>query len=476
MLYELLKDIEYRCIQGSMDREIKDICTDSKKVKSGDLFVCINGSQYNAHDYIDEVIDKGCQCIVIDEEVIYKDHITYIYVKNTKEAYAYICRNYFNNPSGQLVLIGITGTKGKTTLTSMLYQTMNKYNKTGMIGTMGILYDKYIDTKNTTPDSYIINKYLREMADCGYQYCIIEVSSLGVYHHRITGLLFDIGVLTNISSDHIGKNEHPSYEHYKECKYSFLKQCRHVILNQDDNSYTELKESIKEYSTYSLYSQSDIIAYNITQYKKTNQLGVVFHTRGLISHQFSITIPGLFNVYNALALISICHKLNIKYHTDISIELKGRCELLKNNNNYYIMIDYAHNKLSYTCLLEMLKDYQFHRIIAVYGAGGNRDHTRRYDIGRLMAKYGVYSIVTMDNPRHEDVYDICRSIVRGIEDGKGDYSVIVDRKKAIEYALDMADYNDIVLLGGKGAEEYQIIGDKVYKFSERDIVYSYLRR
>ncbi len=474
MLKDLLEGLDYQCLQGQLDCKIDDICIDSSQVKKNDLFVCIKGSQYNSHDYIDEIVSKGCKCIVVSEDVKLIEGITYIYVSDSKEAFAYICNHYFHHPSKEMIMIGITGTKGKTTLAHMLYDVIEK--DVGMIGTMGIYYHHHIKTNNTTPDAYTINKYLREMLNLGYRYCIMEVSSLGIFHKRIAGLEFDIGILTNISEDHIGNNEHPSYLHYKQCKYEFLKQCKKVILNKDDHSYYEIIKFINHYYTYSIDRNSELMATNIKPYKNNQELGIAFDSNGIIKHSFYMNIPGLFNVYNALALLYVCKILAIEYKKNINVYIKGRCECLCCHQDFVVMIDYAHNLLSYRCLLDMVKEYQFKHIYAVYGAGGNRDVKRRYDIGKLVASYGVFSVVTMDNPRYENVDDICDCIVSGIKDGGGEYVVLIDRKSAIEYVLNRARSGDIVLLIGKGGEDYQLIEGKKYRFDEREVVFGYLKR
>ncbi len=470
MLEHLLQDLDYTLLKGHMNHKISAITNHTKNVSKDDLFVCMKGSRTNSHELLEEVYKSGCTCIVVSENVLMKDNVTYIYVNDSEQAWAIICKNFFKH--SHIKLIGVTGTKGKTTVCHLLYDMLNKKYKTGMISSQGIDLMCHIETINTTPDAYIIHKYLKEMEEKGYEYCIIEVSSLAVYHKRIEGLEFEIGIFTNISEDHIGGYEHPDYNHYVCCKLEFLKKCHLVVVNGDMCIHIPKSEEKCEVVSFSVNQKSDLMATDI----KSGANTMSFDVKGVINDHITIDKLGLFHVYNILPVLIVCEQMKVEYDKFIHIDILGRCEIVDSHRYRLVLIDYAHNVSSVSALLESIQYYDYEKIIVVYGAGGNRDKKRRYEIGKLISSYNAYSIVTMDNPRYEDVNKICEDIVKGIKENNGEYKVIVDRKEAIEYALTTATKRDVVLLLGKGNEHYQIIQDKKYEFNEREIVVNYLKK
>ena len=464
MIEELLKGIDY-FVYNELDIYVTHICNDTRKVKESDMFVCIKGSHVNSHLLLNDVYNAGCRCIVISEEVEKRDDVMYIYVDDSLYAWALICLHYFKH--SHIKLIGVTGTKGKTSVCHYLYKIMNKKYKTGMISSQGIDYDCHIETFNTTPDAYVIHKYLQDMENKGYEYCVLEVSSLAVYYKRITGLYFDIGVLTNISEDHISGYEHPDFNHYVNCKREFLKKCSKVVVN-GEKGCDKVVGGVKCEKV--LFGVGYDLSFKNLEYKDNM---MCFDIEGLFYDHIVINKVGIYHVYNILPVLIVCHMLDIQYDHKIDIDIKGRSELIERKGKR-VLIDYAHNAYAYSCLLESMKYYHYHELIVVYGAGGNRDRSRRYDIGKIVALNHAYSVVTMDNPRDEDVNIICDDIVRGIKEYNGEYIVITDRKKAIEYALDKAKEDDIVLCLGKGNEHYQIIRNQKIDFNEREIILNYL--
>ena len=467
MLEDLLKGLQYTLLNGTSQHHILHISKDSRIVGENDLFVCMKGYRTNTHELLEDVYLRGCRCIVVSEDIQMKEGITYIYVKDSQYAWAMICRNYFHHTN--IKLIGVTGTKGKTSVCQYLYTLINKTYKCGLICGLGIECDEHIDISNSTPDAYIIHQYLEKMDQLGYSYCVIEVSSLSVYYKRIEGLYFDIGILTNISEDHIGGYEHPDFESYVNCKIDFLKKCQFILMNNDECQNISDKLNGFEYMSYGINKNSDFKASHIIY--SDNTMCFEFNNDHIIINKL-----GLFHVYNILSVLSVCQFLNIKYDKEIDLNVSGRYEFIDNNQGLRVLIDYAHNCYSYKVLLDSMKHYSYHRLICVYGAGGNRDKKRRYEIGKLAASYNVYSIVTMDNPRYEDVNDICNDIVEGIKENHGEYKVIIDRKEAIEYALNMACKDDIVMCLGKGNECYQIIGNEKIEFSDREMIVNYLKK
>ncbi len=482
MLKDLTKGLEFELLNGSLQVNIEDICYNSKEIKNGCLFVCLKGFVFNGHDYIDEAIDKGAVAVVVSDDVELREGITYLKVENTRHALAILSSAFFGNPSRDLTVIGITGTKGKTTISYMLSTCLQKaQKKVGVIGTIGCMIDNKIEaTNNTTPESYELQRLMRKMVDAGCEYCIMEVSSQGLMIHRVDGIDFDYGIFTNLSPDHIGKNEHHSFEHYMECKKKLFQMCKVGIFNRDEQYYEQMVEGARCcVLTYSIQNDSHLQASQISLYRETNELGTYFDVKGMTEGSYQVNVPGRFSVYNALAVIMTCSCLHLDMdcvHEALrNIHVKGRDEIVPNDQHFLVMIDYAHNAISYQSLLETISHYHPNHIICVYGAGGQRDVRRRFESGEIIAKMGAYSIVTADNPRNDSVSEICADIVKGIKEYDGEYVVIEDRKEAIRHALSIAQDDDIVLCLGKGHEDYQIIGNERIPFSERKIIEEYFK-
>ena len=480
-LKQLLSELDYQFIQGSIDQKISQIDYDSRTVKEGSLFVCIVGAQVDGHCFIDDVIQKGAKVIVVEKEVEYKEGITYIQVTDSRYALALLSCAFFNHPSRQMTVIGLTGTKGKTTTSYMVQSILEKaHKKVGIIGTIGsIINGEFRETKNTTPESFELQKLMSEMVECGCEYCVMEVSSQGLMLNRVAGIDFEYGVFTNLSPDHIGPNEHTSFEHYMACKKKLFHMCKVGIFNRDDRHYMDMVDGVTcQIQTYSICNKSDLQASQIELSQGQGTLGVTFQTQGLLNGTFETDIPGQFSVYNSLVAMMICKLLNIQtayIQTALKqVRVKGRVEIVPYSDDFTVLIDYAHNAFSFESILETISQYHPQRIICVYGAGGKRAKSRRYEVGQVVAKMKAMSILTADNPRGESVLDICQDIVEGIKKYNGEYVIIEDRKEAIQYALDLAKKNDVILCLGKGHEDYMIYNDnQVVHFSEREVIEEY---
>lgn len=480
MLKDLLEQIDYEVLQGQLDLDIQDICYHSQKIKAQSLFVCMEGSQFDGHDYIDEAIIKGAIAVCINHDVDMIEGITYIKVLNTRQALALLSCAFFKHPSHELTVIGITGTKGKTTTSYMIASILQQAQfKVGVIGTIGSMIDGHQEkTENTTPESYEIQRLMRKMVDGGCEYCVMEVSSQGLMLERVTGITFRYGIFTNLSPDHISENEHHSFDDYMACKKRLFQMCQIGFFNRDDQYFDEIiKGATCRIYTYSIHKPSDLQAIQLSLYRRKSTLGIYFCTKGLINDSFEVDIPGEFSVYNSLVAIMLCIDLNIdKLNIQMTLKavrVKGRMEIVPVNANYTVIIDYAHNAFAYECLLKTIQQYHPHQIICVYGAGGHRDVKRRYDTGQVVAKYQAYSILTADNPRGENVIDICHDIARGIAKMGGEYKIIEDRQTAIYNALSIASDDDIILCLGKGHEDYQILDQEPLPFNERQIILNY---
>lgn len=483
MLKDLLKKIDYQLLQGDLEQDITDICYHTKEIKEKCLFVCIQGVVNDGHDYIIQAIHKGATVIVVDRQVDMIEGITYIKVPHTREALALLSCAYFDYPSQKMTVIGITGTKGKTSTSYMIASVLEAAGyRAGIIGTIGYMINGKLEkTKNTTPESYEIQKIMSQMVAAGCQYCVMEVSSQGLKLHRVDGIQFDYGIFTNLSSDHISSYEHHSFEEYLACKRLLFQMCCVGLFNKDDEHYDNMIQEVHcHIQTYSIHQDSDLKAHHISYYQDVHQLGMIFQTSGQVQQIFQINMPGYFSIYNALVTILLCQNLsipiNIVKQALQKIMIPGRMEIIPISENYTVIIDYAHNALSYENLLQTILQYRPHRIICVYGAGGHRDHQRRYDVGKIVAKYNAFSILTADNPRGESVQKICDDIIQGIHSEKGKYRVIENRQEAIYYALSHAQDGDFILCLGKGHEDYQTMNQTPLPFSERKIILDFFHK
>lgn len=473
----MLGDIEYTILQGDIDKEVTDIIQDSRKAKESVVYICILGSNVDGHDFIPEVIEKGVKVIVVEKVVEAAKDVTVILVKDTRIALAAMAATYFDYPAKKLKTIGITGTKGKTTTTYMIKGILEHSGiKTGLIGTIEVLIgEEQIDSVNTTPEAYSLQLFLKKMVDAGCQAVVMEVSSQGLMLSRVAGIEYDYGIFTNLSPDHIGPNEHRTFEEYREYKSKLFQQCRIGIINRDDTHYKDiLKGHTCEIETYGLSEDANLRAMNMKLYRRESDLGIHFQVEGLMEFPVKLNMPGEFNVHNALCAIGICRHFNIPIpviqDSFATIQVKGRLEVYPTGRPYSILIDYAHNAVSLKELLSTLKQYQPTRLVNLFGCGGNRSKMRRYEMGAVSAQLADLTIVTSDNPRYEEPADIIADIVSSVEKEQGNYITIEDRREAIGYCIEHAKPGDIIVLAGKGHELYQEIKGVQYEMDERKIL------
>ena len=476
-LSELLRDIDHTRVKGDEDREISKVVYDSRKLCEGCVFVCIKGANFDGHSAALEASKKGAAAVIAEQDVETEGDTVVIRVDNTRYAMAYIAANSVGNPSRKLKTIGITGTKGKTTTTYLIRSILeNAGYKVGLIGTIEVIIgDKHIPALNTTPESYVLQDYLKQMVDEGCDAVVMEVSSQGLMLHRTAAIDFDLGIFTNIEPDHIGPNEHTSFEHYLECKSMLFKQCKVGILNGDDKHVRYiLKGHTCKVEKYGLNEGNDLVAEDIEFIKGKGYLGVSFRTEGLIKINAQADLPGIFSVYNSLCAIAVCRHFNID-EEDIKkalkgAKVKGRIEMIKVSDEFTLMIDYAHNAMALESLLTTLKAYDPGRLVCVFGCGGNRSKLRRYEMGEVSGKLADLTVITSDNPRFEEPLDIIKDIETGIGKTSGKHISIPDRKEAIRYVIENGQPGDIIVLAGKGHEDYQEIKGVKYPMDERVLI------
>lgn len=476
-LSQLLERMNYTCIQGSVDIPISHLLYDSRNACPDGVFVCISGAVMDGHSFIQDVVMKGVTAVIVEKDVKAPAHVTVIRVENTRSALAYMSAAYFGYPAEELKTIGITGTKGKTTTTYMVRSILeNSGFKTGLIGTIEtIIGKKVIKANNTTPESYLVQQYFRDMVNAGCQCVVMEVSSQGLMLHRVDGFTFDYGIFTNLAPDHIGPNEHKDMDDYIHCKSLLFQKCRHGIVNIDDAYVAQITDGHTcDLETFGMSEKADFFASNMKLLQKPGLLGVTYHLSGRMDMDVEIDIPGRFSVYNSLTAIAICHHFNVpkenilKALTDVHV--KGRLETIPISPKFTLMIDYAHNAMALESLLLSLKEYHPKRLVTLFGCGGNRDPHRRYEMGDVSSHLSDLTVVTSDNPRFEEPMAIINDILIGVRRGPGKYVTIPDRKEAIKYCIDNAQDGDIIILAGKGHEDYQEIKGIKYPMDERDLI------
>jgi UDP-N-acetylmuramoyl-L-alanyl-D-glutamate--2,6-diaminopimelate ligase len=482
-LLNLLKGIKYTC-SGQLDlsTDITDIIYDSRKVIKDCAFVCLCGSSVDSHEFAQQAADAGA-AVIVAQRAVRVTNAAVVLVEDTRFAMAALSAAYFGHPAEQIRVVGITGTKGKTTTSYMIRAILEAAGiKTGLIGTIGTMIgEQVIQTNNTTPESYDVQRYLRMMADSGCGAAVIEASSIGLKDHRVSGFTFDIGLFTNFSPDHIGGSEHKSLEEYMQSKNILFRHCKTGIINIDDENWQGITENHTcTIETYGFYPEADFRASNEQLISRPGYLGVHFDITGALNFDVDVAIPGKFSVYNALAAIAVCKHFNVSQQNCMdglnSVKVKGRVEPVNVPGHYTLLIDYAHNALSMENILETLREYEPHRLICLFGAGGNRARSRRYEMGEVSGRLADLSVITEDNSRFEDVMDIIEDIKVGIRKTEGNYIVIPDRREAIKYCIENAQDGDIVVLAGKGHEDYQEIKGVKYHLDEREVIADILNK
>jgi len=477
ILKQLLERLEYEVVQGSDKIEITTLINDSRKVEEGSVFVCISGAVSDGHQYVADVAKKGAKAVIVQQDVEAPEGMTVIRVEDTRYALALASAAYFGYPAEKLHIIGITGTKGKTTTTYMIKSILEGVgHKVGLIGTIeAIIGEEVIPAANTTPESYTIHQYFAKMVEAGCRYIVMEVSSQSYLMHRVDGLFFDYGIFLNISNDHIGPNEHASFEEYLYYKKQLLKNCRTALVNRDDPHFDAIVEgATAEILTFSLEQAADFTADDIHYVREHDFVGVEFQTHGRYESDLRVGIPGKFNVDNALAAAGVCSFFDLPKekvcHALEHIQVDGRMEIVYKSAKCTVIVDYAHNAVSMESLLLTLRDYKPKRLVCVFGCGGNRARDRRYSMGEIGGKLADLSIITADNSRFEKVEDILADIKVGLAKTDGKYVEIPDRREAIEYSLSHAEDGDIIAIIGKGHEDYQEIEGVRYHFLDREVV------
>jgi UDP-N-acetylmuramoyl-L-alanyl-D-glutamate--2,6-diaminopimelate ligase len=473
-LKDLISGLNVISANGDMEIDINGIAYDSRKVKEGTVFVCIEGFSVDGHEYVPIAIENGAKALLVQKDVSVPDGITVVKVDNTRYALAQVSDTFYRHPSGKFTLVGITGTKGKTTTSFMIKSVLDKANhKVGLVGTLGSrIGDEVLATERTTPESYDLQALFSEMVEKDVNSVVMEVSSQGLELHRVSGCEYDVGVFTNISQDHIGPKEHPNFEHYLNAKIKLFSMCKTGLINIDSKYGHEVIEKSKcDVLTFGIDNEADIKAKDIIHHPDSVEFNAVTPWG---EKKIYVNIPGKFTVYNALASIGVCLKMGISFDVIaaglVSVSVPGRAEVVETGREFTIMIDYAHTPDSLENILTTVKGFAPGRVVNLFGCGGDRDRTKRPVMGKISGEIADFTIITSDNPRTEDPTGIIKEIEDGMKTTPGEYITIVDRRQAIKHAIENAQKNDVIVLAGKGHETYQIFKDKTIHFDEREVV------
>jgi len=484
---EVLKNIDYKLISGDLNKEITSVEYDSRKVSVGSLFVCVKGFTVDGHTFAGDAAKKDASAIVVDsrrdglpvkelEALAEEFDLCIVEISDTHKHLADLCANFFEHPETRLSVYGITGTKGKTTTAFMLREILNQSGRdAGLIGTVcNIIAGKKTHAEHTTPESRELYGMMDVLTRNGSDSLVMEVSSQALKLDRVRGIRYRTAAFTNLYEDHIAPNEHPDMEDYISCKLKIFDNCDTGILNADCAVADRVKEYCKgktELVTYSIGGEADFVARNLRPERRGHVTGTVFE---LDSEYYScdvfVALPGKFNVYNALCAICTAFAEGIDIEVVktalSSISVPGRMQPIENDFGMNILVDYAHNAAALESVLTTLKEYTTGRIITVFGCGGNRSVTRRFEMGEVSGNLSDYTVITSDNPRKEEPDAIIKDIITGISKTDGKYEVEPDRSKAIRLAINMAEEGDTVLIAGKGHEDYQIFADKTIHFDD----------
>jgi UDP-N-acetylmuramoyl-L-alanyl-D-glutamate--2,6-diaminopimelate ligase len=481
-LNQVIQNLNVLSSKGNLNIEVTNIQYDSRKVTEGTLFICIKGFNSDGHKYIQSAIEKGAKVFLVQENINI-DGYTFIKVEDTRKAMATVADNFYNHPSNKFGIVGVTGTNGKTSITTLLSEILSlNEKKVGLIGTIKIFDgDKEVESNSTTPESVELQECFNSMLNNGCDYCAMEVSSHSLALNRVDETKFKLGIFTNLTPDHL--DFHKDLENYRVAKEQlFYKTIVANIINIDDEGGAKIYENIKDLKTpcytYGIDNSADFRATNI----KIDASGVSYKLKTpTYEEDIFVPVPGKFTVYNTLAVIAACYMLNIP--KEVVIEglrntngVAGRFETIQNDTGISVIVDYAHTPDALENILNTVKKFAKGNIITVFGCGGDRDTTKRPLMGAISQKLSDICIVTSDNPRTEDPNLIIEDILEGLDKNNENYEVIIDRKEAIEEAIKMAKPEDVVIIAGKGHEDYQIIGKTKYNFDDKKIAIEVLNK
>lgn len=476
-LKDVIKNIAVNIVMADENIEITGVTNNSRAVKPGYLFIAVRGFQSDGHRYIASAIENGAVCIVC-EEMPENVKAPYITVEDSRRSEALIAASFYGNPAKKLRMIGVTGTNGKTTVTTLTRQIIEKTTgeMCGLIGTnKNIVGGVEIEAERTTPDSIELQALLHDMVEAGCAYAVMEVSSHALYLDRVCGIQYEVGAFTNLTEDHL--DFHKTMDRYAEAKAILFAQCDRAVINIDD-SYAPVMRKAAQCPVYTVSAagkEANLNAFNVELHPDR----VEFSTKcGVCCKDVTLHIPGMFSVYNALTALAIAVNLGIPMDKAVwalgQLEgVKGRAEIVPTDTDYTVLIDYAHSPDALENILRTVRGFAKGRVVILFGCGGDRERTKRPIMGSIAVELADFAYITSDNPRTEVPGEIINEILEGVKGTETPYQVIENRKEAIFTALKNAQKDDVIILAGKGHEDYQIIGKEKLHFDEREIVKEY---
>jgi UDP-N-acetylmuramoyl-L-alanyl-D-glutamate--2,6-diaminopimelate ligase len=473
---ELLLGLDIIACAGDMTCEIDSIVYDSRKARQGSLFVCVEGFVTDGHQYIGQALAQGVTAILLQKKIDGLP-VPWALIPDTRRGLAHTADRFFNHPSGHLELIGLTGTKGKTTSTFMTRAILaGAGRKVGLIGTIAnIIGDEMTYASRTTPESYDLQALLDDMVRIGMDSCVMEVSSQGLMLDRVYGCEFSTGVFTNLYHDHIGPREHASMDDYLAAKLLLFDRCRNAVLNRDISCFEKVRAAVKgPCLTYGLSSASDVRAADLQKVVSHQRIGTRFCLQSpWYAGDVFVGMPGRFNIYNALAAISCAGlagaPLAAVQEGLAEVSVPGRVQPIPTGRPFQVIVDYAHNAASLENLLDTLREYVGGRLTVIFGNGGDRARSRRFEMGEVAGRLADLTVITSDNPRTEDPMAIIKDIITGITPTGGLFKVIPDRREAIFLTIGEASDGDMIVIAGKGHENYQIFRDRTIHFDDAEV-------
>lgn len=473
-LSEIIKGLDIIDLKGNIDVDIENVVFDNRKATVNSLFVCIDGNTVDGHKFALDAIRNGAVALLVQNDVDVPENITVVKISDTRYGLAHTADRFYQHPSGKLKLIGITGTKGKTTTSYMVKAIFEAAGHiSGLVGTIqNMIGDEVLYAERTTPESGDLQKIFNEMLENKADICVMEVSSQGLNMDRVTCTEYSSAIFTNLSRDHIGPSEHSSMDDYAMAKAKLFRMCKNGIINVDSQyAHYMIDDATCKLYTYGIYSPNcDFKAQNIVFSSNCVEYDI---TGAYLKCHVIVNIPGKFSVYNSLAAIACCFLEGIAIEITLEalkkVVIPGRAESVSTGREFSIIIDYAHNPDSFINIITTVKEYAKGRTIFLFGCGGDRNRPR-FQMGETAGQYADFSIITSDNPRTEDPESIVRDLEKGIKSTGGEYICIVDRREAIRYAIQNAQPGDVIILAGKGHETYQLFKDKQIHFDEREVV------
>ncbi len=476
-LCKLISDVDVKKIIGSTDIEIENIFFESNAVTKNSLFICITGKEKDGHEFFKQAEKYGAVAVVCEREL--DTSITQVIVNDSRSAMSDLAAEFYGHADRDMVVVGVTGTNGKTTTTHIIYKVLSDTGiKSALVGTLGIFYGKkHVETSLTTPDPLTLHKYFADMKKEGIKAVVMEVSAHALYFGKLKGVDFTVGVFTNLTQDHL--DFFNDMKEYKKEKIKLFTQykCKYVVTNSDDATGREILRLVKGSISYGIDNPADVFAIELEE--ETENTKFVINLFDMI-YNVQNKMTGRFNVYNLLAAATTCGLLGVKPNKIVESinNMSGVCGRVENvyKKDFSVYIDYAHTPDGLKNVLSALKDMCKGKLICVFGCGGNRDKDKRKKMGLISGKYADFTVITSDNPRYEEPMEIMFEIEKGMIEASKNYILIQDRYSAIEYAFNMASLGDIILVAGKGCEKYQEVLGIKRLYNDKDTVDSIVRR